>query len=95
MATTNTKSKKNLRHRSSLYENANIGLAKEEEKGAVNNRYNHMSYSRRNIATPFSRGGSNGNVFPKNKNLTSYRNKIVIILVLTSFYTTFLYRRGQ
>jgi len=94
MATTNTKSKKNLRHRSSLYENANIGLAKEEEKGAVNNRYNHMSYSRRNIATPFSRGGSNGNVFPKNKNLTSYRNKIVIILVLTSIYTTFLYRRG-
>jgi hypothetical protein len=52
-----------------------------------------MAYSRRNIATPLSRGG-NTNALPSTKT-TSYRNTILAILVLTSFYTAFLYQRGQ
>jgi len=88
-----TENNKNLRHRTSLYENeTNNNIT---EKGASRS-YNHMAYSRRSIATPFSfsRGG-NGNALPKNKNLTSYRNKIIAILVVTSLYTSFLYQRGQ
>jgi hypothetical protein len=95
-----TESTKNLRHRASLYENNNnntTGISISEKAAANSNSYNrHMAYSRRSIATPYSGGGNgNGNAFPKSKNLTSYRNKILIILVITSFYTTFLYQRGQ
>jgi len=85
-----TENNKNLRHRTSVDENnTNNNIT---EKGASRS-YNHMAYSRRSIATPFSRFG-NGNALPKNKNLTSYRNKIIAILVVTSCYTTFLYQRG-
>lgn len=95
MATENTD---NLRHRTSLYENKSnntTGISISKKAVASSNSYNrHMAYSRRSIATPYS-GGGNGNAFPKSKNLTSYRNKILLILIVTSFYTTFLYRRGQ
>mmetsp|Transcript_49248 Transcript_49248/g.50023 ORF Transcript_49248/g.50023 Transcript_49248/m.50023 type:complete len:119 (+) Transcript_49248:2699-3055(+) len=86
-----TENNKNLRHRTSVDENNTNNII--TEKGASRS-YNHMAYSRRSIATPFSRFG-NGNALPKNKNLTSYRNKIIAILVVTSCYTTFLYQRGQ
>ncbi|MGK3756133.1 MAG: hypothetical protein ACI8RD_008443 [Bacillariaceae sp.] len=98
-----TENIKNLRHRTSLYENNNnnniTGISISEKAAGTNNSSNsynnrHMAYSRRTIATPYP-GGGNGNAFPKSKNLTSYRNKILIILVVTSFYTSFLYQRGQ
>jgi hypothetical protein len=54
----------------------------------------HMAYSRRNIATPLSRGGSSNNAISNGKSKTSYRNTILAILVVTSFYTAFLYQRG-
>lgn len=58
-----------------------------------NSPHHLMAYSRRNIATPLSRGG-NSNAIPNGKSKTSYRNTILAILVLTSLYTAFLYQRG-
>lgn len=52
-----------------------------------------MAYGRRNFIT-YQRSGAN-NVAPNTRSLTSYRNKILFILVVTSFYTAFLYQRGQ
>lgn len=55
---------------------------------------NHMAYSRRSIATPLSRGG-NGTSIPNSRSRTSYQTTFLLILVLTSVYTAFLYQRGQ
>lgn len=92
------KEERTLRQRSGLYENESINRNYSNndtikyQEGSTNRLLNHMAYSRRNIATPLVR--SSGASFPKTKNLASYRNKIIIILILTSFYTTFLYQRG-
>lgn len=59
-----------------------------------NGKYDHMAYTRRSIATPFSRSGNSPNLLNNHRSLTSYRNKIFLILVVTSFYTAFLYSRG-
>jgi len=53
-----------------------------------------MSYTRRSVATPFSRGGNTKVLPSSSRSLTSYRKKFAIILVVTSLYTAFLYRRG-
>lgn len=53
-----------------------------------------MAYNRRSVATPFPRAG-NAKILPSSgRSLTSYRNKFFVILIVTSLYTTFLYRRG-
>ena len=54
-----------------------------------------MAYTRRSIATPLSRSGNSPNLLNNHRSLTSYRNKFFLILVVTSFYTAFLYSRGQ
>ena len=94
------KGKKSLRHRTSLptgddgINNNNDNDNDNNDNNSSNIKYNHMSYSRRSIATPLSRGGNN-NALPKSRSLTSYRNKFFIIIAFTSFYTAFLYQRGQ
>jgi hypothetical protein len=60
----------------------------------ANANSNHMAYTRRSIATPFSRGGST-KILPNSSRKTAYHKKILIIIVVTALYTAFLYRRGQ
>ncbi len=86
---------KSLRHR-----NLDSPAGKDQSKdssssNSSSNKFNHMAYTRRSIATPFSRGGNNKGLPNSNKSLTSYRKKFFIILGVTSLYTAFLYRRGQ
>lgn len=54
-----------------------------------------MAYGRRNFIA-YQRSGANPNatLFPTTRSLTSYRNKIILILVVTALYTAFLYQRG-
>jgi hypothetical protein len=54
-----------------------------------------MAYTRRSIATPFSRVGSSKVLPNGSRSLNTYRKKFYIILLFTSLYTAFLYRRGQ
>jgi len=53
-----------------------------------------MAYTRRSIATPFSRGGNTNASLNSGRSLTSYRKKFYLIIAATSIYTTFLYQRG-
>ena len=82
-----------LRHRNGPLEN---NLSPSAKENTINDsKYNHMAYTRRSIATPFPRGGNN-RILPNNsRSLTSYRKNLFVVLIVTSLYTAFLYRRGQ
>ena len=43
------------------------------------------------LSTASIASGNGGN----GKSMTNYRNKIIAILIVTAFYTTFLYQRGM
>ena len=79
-----------LRHR-----NSPAGKYSSSYNSNNDTKYNHMAYTRRSVATPFSRAGSSKILPNGSRSLTSYRKKFYIILVVTSLYTAFLYRRGQ
>mmetsp|Transcript_39140 Transcript_39140/g.60276 ORF Transcript_39140/g.60276 Transcript_39140/m.60276 type:complete len:579 (-) Transcript_39140:95-1831(-) len=53
-----------------------------------------MAYGRRNFIAYQRSGVSPSATLPSSRSLTSYRNKIVLVLVVTSLYTAFLYQRG-
>ena len=85
---------KSLRHRNSLESPAGKESTQSDTSNN-NSKYAQMAYTRRNIATPFSRGGNNKALSNSTRSLISYRKKFLIIIVITSLYTAFLYRRGQ
>ena len=63
-----------------------------------------MAYGRRTFIT-YQRGSSPGSVGVvssatggnggTSRSMANYRNKTIIILIVTAFYTAFLYRRGE
>ena len=80
-----------------------------EEKGkpreATKAREPPMAYGRRTFIT-YQRGSSPGSVGVvssatgvggggTSRSMANYRNKTIIILIVTAFYTAFLYRRGE
>lgn len=52
-----------------------------------------MAYGRRNFVT-YPSSALGGAVPTNGRPITSYRNKILAVLVVTSLYTAFLYQRG-
>ena len=82
-----------LRHRTTQHSVRPNNNIQPNQSSPSHFHHHHMAYSRRNIAASLSRGGNNSPI-PNGKSKTSYRNTILAILVLTSFYTAFLYQRG-
>jgi hypothetical protein len=67
----------------------------EEEQPRPEPPSNGDMVSRRNFIAYQRTGTPNAALPISTRSLGSYRNKIVFILVVTSFYTAFLYQRGQ
>jgi hypothetical protein len=53
-----------------------------------------MTYGRRNFIAYQRTGVLPSTVIPS-RSLTHYRNKTILILIITCAYTAFLYQRGQ
>jgi hypothetical protein len=57
---------------------------------------NDMAYAGRRNFVAYQRSGVNPNAsLPNTRSLASYRNRSILILLVTSIYTAFLYQRGQ